>query len=300
MPKTPEFIFIDRFTGFALDSATAMLSGEVFVTGEGTITRNPSGTFAIQPGHFGYAGDPNNDGNLEDPPIFPPQFEPPEGAEDNVEKEDVNGSAIIYPEGGGAKSDVPMCMLDSVRSCLFQGSFDDSCSMNKIMLHGLSGGILLDSYSNDPATSIMWPAVRGDECGTPTDRIMDIGDSDFKFNQINGHTVKAYGTALEEGFISDHFQHDPDGPALTNLVIVGKSCGLKFHATNNSIIPTGANTRSNTDNLVFLGTSTVRFKMVYSYDYYIGMANLTNFNSAHTSLITALNELSGRLTAGGL
>lgn len=297
MPKTPEFIFVDRFTGFALDSATGMLSGEVFVTGEGTITRNPSGTYVIQPGHFGYTGDPNNDGNLEDPPVFPPQFEPPEGAEDNVEKEDVNASTIIYPEGGGAKSDVPMCMLDSVRSCLFQGSFDDSCSMNKIMLHGLNGGILLDQYSNAPATSIMWPAVRGDECGTPTDRIMDIGDSDFKFNQINAHTVKAYGTALTTGFVSDHFQYDPDGGAATNMVIVGKSGGLKFHASSQAIVPTGANTRSNADNFVDLGTSQHKFKRIHAYQFMYTPADANNWSNsgAPTHIAQALDRIAAAL-----
>jgi len=323
MPKTPEYIQFDRYTGFALDSATGMRSGPSIVDAATILSRNPSGTYVITGGHYGYINDPNNDGNLEDPPIFPesstdsvgnPILVPDpgpggggggggggDGGGDNAVLEDTVGSAILYPEGGGIKSDGPMCALDSVRSCLFQGSFDDSCSMNKIMLHGLNGGILLDEYSNAPATSIMWPAVRGaGVCGEPTDRIMDIGDSVAKFNQINGHIVKAYGAALEEGFISDHFQHNPDGAAASNLVIVGKSCGLKFHATNNSLIPTGANTRGNQDNLVFLGTSAARFKLVYSYDYYVGMMNLTNFVSSHTSLASALNELSARLTAGGL
>jgi len=142
------------------------------------------------------------------------------GGGDNATVEDTVGTAILYPDGGGGiKSDGPMCALDSVRSCLFQGSFDDSCSMNKIMLHGLDGGILLDEYDNAPATSIMWPAVRtAGVCGDPTDRIMDIGNADFKFNWIHGFKFVVHGTAGADAGIQ---------PETNNVTDIGTT-GLRF------------------------------------------------------------------------
>ena len=290
MPKTPEYIIIDRFTGFALDSATGLYAGDAFVYGETGIIRNPSapaGTYVITAGHYGYINDPNNDGNLEDPPIFPesttdsvgnpilvpdPRTFPPGsggggggGGGDgsitgggNAVLEDTVGSAILYPEGGGIKSDGPLCALDSVRSCLFQGSRDSNCDMNKIMLHGLNGGILLDEYDNAPATSIMWPAVRGSGmCGEPTDRIMDIGNADTKFNWVHGFKFVVYGTS-------------------------GTDAGMQ----------------PENDDTTELGTTDLKFKKIWANKYHF---DTTGSNAAHwggsfqTEIKAALDNLASRV-----
>lgn len=141
------------------------------------------------------------------------------GGGTNATVEDTVGSAILYPSGNGIKSDGPLCALDSVRSCLFQGIYSDSCEMfNKITLHGINGGIVLDQYDNAPATSIMWPAVRGAECGMPTDRIMDIGNASFKFNWVHGFKFVVYGTSGADAGMQ---------PELDNTTELGTS-SLKF------------------------------------------------------------------------
>lgn len=143
------------------------------------------------------------------------------GGGNNTVVEDTVESAILYPsgKGNGIKSDGPLCALDSVRSCLFQGIYSDSCErFNKITLHGKNGGIVLDEYSNSPATSIMWPAVRGDECGMPTDRIMDIGNADFKFNWVHGFKFVVHGTTGADCGIQ---------PETNNVTDIGTT-GLRF------------------------------------------------------------------------